>query len=78
MTEWKQGLRKRYGEEDLGEAPSRDGQAREEMDSMTGRTGCVVVWLPSGSFTLASPVSREGKLFWSNEDTMGSVSSGGV
>ena len=63
MTEWKQGLRKRYGEGDLGEAPSREGQAREEMDLMTGRTGCVVLWLPSGSLTLASPVSREGKLF---------------
>ena len=35
MTEWKQGLRKRYGEEDLGEAPSREGQAREEMDLIT-------------------------------------------
>lgn len=72
MTEWKQGLRRRYGEEDLGEAPGREGQSREEMGLMTGRTGCAVLWLPSGSLTLAPPVSHEGKLSRSNEDTTGS------
>lgn len=35
MTEWEQGLRRRYREEDLGEVPGREGQSREEMDLMT-------------------------------------------
>lgn len=35
MTEWAQGLRRGYGEEDLGEVPGREGPSREEMDLMT-------------------------------------------
>lgn len=68
MTEWKQGLRRRPGGGTRQGRPVQGGDGPDDR----GQTGCIVLWLLSGSLTLASPVSHEGKWFRSNEDPMGS------